>query len=89
MTAFSLSISINIPVTNRQFARIHEEHPDISPEDTVNFLKHWVNGKIPSGLENHPVVYISLEDAEAYANGQENGFPRKRNGNMPPRAVKA
>jgi formylglycine-generating enzyme required for sulfatase activity len=28
---------------------------------------HWVNGKIPAGLEKHPVVHVSWFDAEAYA----------------------
>ncbi|MCK9398915.1 MAG: formylglycine-generating enzyme family protein [Bacteroidales bacterium] len=54
------------PVTNRQFAGFLEATAYL-PKDTVNFLKHWVNGKIPAGMENHPVVYISLEDARAYA----------------------
>ena len=28
---------------------------------------NWKKGKIPAGQENHPVVYVSLEDAKAYA----------------------
>lgn len=28
---------------------------------------HWINGQIPLGLENHPVVNVSWFDAEAYA----------------------
>jgi gamma-glutamyl hercynylcysteine S-oxide synthase len=54
------------PVTNRQFAEFIKDS-DYQPEDTVNFLKHWVNGKIPKGLEEHPVVYIDLNDARSYA----------------------
>lgn len=54
------------PVTNkdfRQFLAATRYHPS----DTVNFLKHWKNKKIPSGMESYPVVYISYEDAKAYA----------------------
>ncbi|MEW6136020.1 MAG: SUMF1/EgtB/PvdO family nonheme iron enzyme [Bacteroidota bacterium] len=54
------------PVTNAQFKAFLEASHYI-PEDTTNFLKHWKNGKIPTGLENHPVVYVSYEDALAYA----------------------
>ncbi len=28
---------------------------------------HWPGGQVPAGLEDHPVVYVSLADAEAYA----------------------
>ncbi|MCI0340408.1 MAG: protein kinase [Planctomycetales bacterium] len=28
---------------------------------------HWPGGEVPAGLEDHPVVYVSLADAEAYA----------------------
>jgi len=54
------------PVTNRQFYEfISSTH--YSPADTSNFLRHWVNQRPPEGKEEHPVVYISLEDARAYA----------------------
>jgi len=29
--------------------------------------RHWENGDYPSGQGNHPVVYVSWEDADAYA----------------------
>lgn len=54
------------PVTNRAFhafltaARYH-------PRDARNFLRHWVNGKPAPGTEDHPVVWVDLEDARAYA----------------------
>jgi len=54
------------PVTNSQFADFIMATGYL-PDDTVNFLKHWTNGKMPAALEDHPVVYISLEDARAYA----------------------
>ncbi|MBD3276544.1 MAG: SUMF1/EgtB/PvdO family nonheme iron enzyme, partial [Candidatus Marinimicrobia bacterium] len=55
------------PVTNRQFEAFLQDS-DYVPADTANFLKHWRNGIIPEGKEGYPVVYISLEDARAYAN---------------------
>ncbi len=54
------------PVTNAQFARFVEAS-GYRPKDSANFLKHFVNGKPPAGLENHPVVYVSYDDAKAYA----------------------
>jgi formylglycine-generating enzyme required for sulfatase activity len=37
------------------------------PKEPRNFLKHWPGGKCPENLRDHPVVYVSLEDARAYA----------------------
>ncbi len=54
------------PVTNAQFKEFLDASHYI-PDDTTNFLKHWKHGKIPPGMENHPVVYVSFEDARAYA----------------------
>lgn len=54
------------PVTNAQFAgflaasRYRPRHPE-------NFLKHWPDGRLPADKEDHPVVYVGLEDARAYA----------------------
>lgn len=28
---------------------------------------HWIDGRVPKGLENHPVVNVTYEDAAAYA----------------------
>lgn len=54
------------PVTNRQFkAFLDDSH--YRPLDTANFLKHWENGAIPAGQERFPVIYVSYEDARAYA----------------------
>jgi iron(II)-dependent oxidoreductase len=53
-------------VSNADFKRFldatayHPKHPE-------NFLKHWNGGQPPVGLEDHPVVYIDLDDARAYA----------------------
>ncbi|MDX9773377.1 MAG: SUMF1/EgtB/PvdO family nonheme iron enzyme [Bacteroidales bacterium] len=54
------------PVTNRQFKEfLNTTHYE--PGDTTNFLKHWIRKEIPGGQENYPVVYVSYEDARAYA----------------------
>jgi len=54
------------PVTNRQFKEFLEA-TRYSPDDTVNFLKHWKSGNYPAGQGNYPVVQVSWEDATAYA----------------------
>jgi len=54
------------PVTNVQFKRFLVES-GYQPEDRENFLKHWQNENIQTGDEEKPVVYVSLEDAKAYA----------------------
>ncbi len=37
------------------------------PADTSHYLRHWENGACPDSLRDHPVVWISPEDAVAYA----------------------
>lgn len=62
------------PVTNGQY----KEFLDASgymPADTTNFLKHWIDGKIPEGMENYPVVYVTWEDAKAYAEWAKKRLP--------------
>lgn len=54
------------PVTNAEFARFLKA-TGYKPSQTANFLKHWKNGTPPPDLENHPVVYVDLDDARAYA----------------------
>ena len=54
------------PVTNSQYAAFLKQ-TGYRPDDVENFLKHWDGGRVPPGLEDHPVVYVDLEDARAYA----------------------
>ncbi len=54
------------PVTNMEFYQFMEAS-NYQPNDTVNFLKHWQNGKPRTGEERYPVAYVSYEDAHAYA----------------------
>ncbi len=54
------------PVTNRDYAEFMKA-TGYSPPDTSNFLKHWKGGICPDSLAGHPVVWVSPEDAAAYA----------------------
>jgi formylglycine-generating enzyme required for sulfatase activity len=54
------------PVTNAQFASFLEAS-NYHPADSLNFLRDWKDGKYPEGAANKPVVWVSLEDARAYA----------------------
>ena len=62
------------PVTNAQFNTFLKKS-NYQPSDLVNFLKHWKNGKISKEQENLPVVYISYEDAKAYAKWAKKRLP--------------
>jgi formylglycine-generating enzyme required for sulfatase activity len=60
-------IAVDItPVTNRQF-KVFIDQSGYKPVVPDNYLKHWKDGVIPPGKEDHPVVYIDLDDARAYA----------------------
>ena len=54
------------PVTNVQYEKFLKKS-GYKPKDSSGFLKHWINGKSLEGQENYPVVYVSREDARAYA----------------------
>ncbi|MBI3665688.1 MAG: SUMF1/EgtB/PvdO family nonheme iron enzyme [Acidobacteria bacterium] len=53
------------PVTNALFARFLQA-TRYKPQHLENFLKHWESGAPPAGKEDHPVVYVDLDDARAY-----------------------
>lgn len=63
LAAFALDLT---PVTNAQF---HEflRQSGYRPRHRENFLRHWRDGVPPAGREQHPVVYVDLDDARAYA----------------------
>jgi formylglycine-generating enzyme required for sulfatase activity len=46
------------PVTNRQY--------QVFTQSGGKVPQHWTNGNIPAGKEEHPVVYVSWEDASAF-----------------------
>lgn len=54
------------PVTNAQF-KAFVEATGYQPADTVNYLKHWPKGQFLTGQADYPVVYVTYEDAQAYA----------------------
>jgi formylglycine-generating enzyme required for sulfatase activity len=54
------------PVTNGQY-KAFLKATRYQPVDPINFLLHWTAGAPPEGQENYPVVYVSWEDAKAYA----------------------
>lgn len=54
------------PVTNAQYAEFLKAS-GYRPRHPENFLKHWQDGRPPAGKEDHPVVYVDLDDARACA----------------------
>jgi formylglycine-generating enzyme required for sulfatase activity len=54
------------PVTNGAYAAFLRTS-QYKPRHKENFLKHWHEGRPPAGKEKHPVVYVDMEDAAAYA----------------------
>jgi formylglycine-generating enzyme required for sulfatase activity len=53
-------------VTNAQFDRFLLAS-GYRPRHGKNFLKHWRGRQLLPGQEDHPVVYVDLEDARAFA----------------------
>ncbi|MHC4467595.1 MAG: formylglycine-generating enzyme family protein [Planctomycetota bacterium] len=64
LSAYAIDLT---PVTNAEYEKFLEAS-GYKPRIKKNFLKHWVDGKPPVGKEDHPVVYVDLVDARAYAN---------------------
>ncbi len=54
------------PVTNRQFAAFVDA-TGYRPQEGDDFLRHWDEGQPPAELLDHPVVWVSHMDAQAYA----------------------
>ena len=63
LSAYAIDLT---PVTNSQYAEFLKDS-GYKPRHDENFLKHWANGKVPAGKEDHPVVYVDLDDARTYA----------------------
>jgi len=53
-------------VTNEEFHAFLKASA-YRPASTESFLKHWQDGAPKAGDEDKPVVYVSLDDARAYA----------------------
>jgi iron(II)-dependent oxidoreductase len=54
------------PVTNAQYKRFLKA-TGYQPTFPENFLRNWLHGEPPKGQENYPVVWITIDDARAYA----------------------
>jgi hypothetical protein len=54
------------PVTNARYAGFLKQS-GYAPKHPANFLKHWTDGKPPTGFEEAPVVWVDLDDARAFA----------------------
>jgi iron(II)-dependent oxidoreductase len=63
-------------VTNAQF-KAFVDATGYAPADAINFLADWMNGEPRAGWENKPVVWVSLEDARAYAAWAGKRLPRE------------
>jgi formylglycine-generating enzyme required for sulfatase activity len=53
-------------VTNGEYERFLKA-TGYRPAEPRNFLKHWGGKRCPEAIRDHPVVYVDLEDARAYA----------------------
>ena len=60
---FALDVHL---VTNAEFAHFLQASGH-QPADPTHFLRHWVNHAPPPERAQHPVVYVDLTDARAYA----------------------
>jgi formylglycine-generating enzyme required for sulfatase activity len=63
LTPYAVDVT---PVTNEQFEEFLRA-TGYKPRHAHNFLKHWTDGRIPEEKKDHPVVYVDLGDARAYA----------------------
>jgi hypothetical protein len=62
------------PVTNAEFYQFIKA-TRYQPDDSSNFLVHWIQGKPPDSLLDQPVVYVNLEDAKAFATWKGKRLP--------------
>ena len=64
------------PVTNAEFSKfLNATH--YHPKDDHNFLRAWKNGSYPEGWDNKPVIWVSIEDARAYAGWNHKRLPHE------------
>ena len=63
LSAYAIDLT---PVTNAEYEEFLRAS-GYTPRVEDNFLKHWVDGRPPAGQEDHPVVYVDLNDARAFA----------------------
>ncbi|MBE7413701.1 MAG: SUMF1/EgtB/PvdO family nonheme iron enzyme [Deltaproteobacteria bacterium] len=58
-------------VTNKRFKRFVDATGRPHPE-------HWKGGRIPDGREDHPVVYVSWADADAFCKWEAKRLPTEQ-----------
>ena len=68
------------PITNAQYQIFVKATGYQSPQ-------HWSNGQIPRGKENHPVVYVSWEDTQAFCRWSGLRLPMEREWDKAARSV--
>ena len=56
------------PVTNSQYK-------DFADSENVKKPRYWKNGTYPNGKENHPVIFVSYNDAIAYCKWLKKKYP--------------
>jgi formylglycine-generating enzyme required for sulfatase activity len=61
-------------VSNAQFKEFLDA-TGYRPKHSRNFLKHWPTGQMPKEMAGHPVVYVDLDDARAYAHWAKKRLP--------------
>ena len=64
------------PVTNAEYKKFLDA-THYHPADDYDFLKDWKDGDYPAGWDNKPVTWVSIEDAEAYANWAGKRLPNE------------
>jgi len=59
-------------VTNARFAEFVKAHPEWGPGRLApqahngHYLEHWKEGRVPTGLDEHPVVFVTWPAAQAF-----------------------
>jgi len=61
-------------VSNADFKRFCDR-TGYRPRRAHNFLKHWPGSRMPPDLAHHPVVYVDIDDARAYARWAHKRLP--------------
>jgi gamma-glutamyl hercynylcysteine S-oxide synthase len=64
------------PITNAEFKKFADA-THYHPKDDLDFLRDWKEGIFPSGWENRPVTWVSLDDARAYASWAGKRLPHE------------
>lgn len=72
LSAFQMA---RFPVTNGQYQRFVKDTGKETP-------RHWSDGQIPEGKENHPVVNVSWSDAETFGTWLEKRVSIKHGGKV-------